>query len=62
MDDYCGVRTEALQNNEGSTIFRLLFSIFVQRDMIVMWLKDFRHFSVDWNDVRNGILTKMNRS
>ena len=36
MDDYCGVRTEALQNNEGSTIFRLLFSIFVQRDMIVM--------------------------
>ena len=24
MDDYCGVRTEALQNSEGSTIFRLL--------------------------------------
>ena len=38
--------------------FPSAFSIFVQSGIIVMWLKDFRHFLIDWNDVRNGILTK----
>ena len=60
MDDYC----ESWGLTDTVKVQHLLsaFSIFVQSDIIVMWMKDFRHFPIDWNDVRNGILMKMNRS